>query len=94
MKNQYKIYQVWKCEDESLTLATEKGIAEQMNIEGSKPIEKIHEFLAATPEEAASIYYLRMGHAPYKPMGKPELCPNCENSYVYASSNCPYCGKI
>lgn len=30
-----------------------------------------------TWEEAMSIHYLRLGFAPYKPMGKAKPCPNC-----------------
>ena len=91
--NQIK-YEVWSKEGEMCFSTAEsfKGKNSQM-IEG---MELIHTFFAETGEEASSIYNLRVGFGPYKPMGEPELCPKCNVSYYYpkGSGECPYCGKI
>ncbi len=50
---------------------------------------------ADTPEEACSVYHLRMGFEPYVPMGRPELCPNCKAwFYPEGSGVCWRCGKV
>jgi hypothetical protein len=61
-----------------------------------KDAKLIHTFYAATYEEAMSIYHLRLGFEPYKPSGKPKLCPNDCGSFYYpdGSSQCPYCGEV
>ena len=96
MENNYQTYEAWECEDKSISFGTEESIKEQHQFEGSKPIKKLYEFKAATPEEACSIHFLRMGHPPYKPMGDSELCPQCQSTHYYpeGSGVCPYCGKI
>ena len=56
----------------------------------------LHEIIASNQEEAMSIINLRLGYGPYKPQGKPELCPKGCGSYFYpeGSGQCAYCGKI
>ena len=57
--------------------------------------EIIFSIQACTWEEAMAIYYLRMGHEPYKPAGKPDNCPNCDSIfYPSGSGECWRCGKI
>jgi hypothetical protein len=89
-------YQVW-ADSTSTTLASEEQIND-LKLKGliEEDAKLIHTFEAATGEEASSIYNLRMGFEPYKPAGKPELCPNNCGAYYYpeGSGQCPYCGDI
>ena len=50
---------------------------------------------ADTPEEAMSVYHLRMGFEPFVPSGDPEPCPKC-GAWFYpdGSGYCWHCGKI
>ena len=96
MDNQYKTYQVWKCKDGSLSMGPKENIDQLYSIKGFEPVELIHEFLAATGEEARAIYSLRMGYGTEQPTGKAELCPKCRKSFYYPKGcgDCPYCGNI
>ena len=89
-----KKYQAWKTEDGAVFVS--------MDTTSEKQLQEIHgatEFLfeieAATGEEAAAIYNLRMGFGVYEPMGEPESCPKCGSwFYPQGSGECWKCGKI
>ena len=56
--------------------------------------EVIFAIQAATWEEAMSIYNLRLGHDPYRPIGEPANCPKCDAIYYpEGSGECWRCGK-
>ena len=57
--------------------------------------ELIFTIQAATWEEAMAIYNIRLGHDPYRPIGKPEKCPKCGAVfYPKGSGECWRCGKV
>jgi hypothetical protein len=41
----------------------------------------LYRFTATTHEEAHAIHALRMGWAPYRPVGSPVPCPRCGSTY-------------
>ena len=96
MKEKKYKYEVWE-DSTSITMTNTKEI-EELKEKGlvEKDAKLIHMFEAATGEEASSIYNLRMGFEPYKPLGNPVLCPNSCGAYYYpkGSGQCPYCGDI
>ena len=55
----------------------------------------LHEVIADTPEEASAVHHIKMGWAPYTPMGEAAPCPHC-GAYFYPESSgiCPNCGPI
>jgi hypothetical protein len=53
----------------------------------------LHRIEAATWEEANAIHSLRMGEAPYTPLGEPAPCPKCSATYYpHGSGQCWRCG--
>jgi hypothetical protein len=69
---------------------------ENRTLEEQRKLLDTTEFLfvveAATHEEAAAIYNLRMGFGPYTPMGEPANCPHCDSWYYpQGSGECWQC---
>lgn len=74
--------------EESETQSRNKGLL-------SDDAELLWEIEADTPEEASSIFNLRMGFGPYSPAGHWLPCPKCGSPfYPYSSSECWRCGPI
>jgi hypothetical protein len=87
-------YQAWETEDGFVFFSSDQFEA-QKNNPAQKLVRKLFEVSAATGEEAMSIYNLRMGWEPYKPMGEPKNCPKCGGwFYPEGSGECWHCGKI
>ena len=85
-------YEAWECEDGFAFFSSDS--ANKQN-PAMKLVKKLFEFEAHTGEEASSIYNLRMGWGPYKPMGTPEPCPKCSAwFYPEGSGDCWRCGNI
>jgi hypothetical protein len=89
-----KRYEAWECEDGTAFFPVEHS-DEDKNSGAMKLVRKLFEIEADTGEEASSIYNLRMGFGPYKPMGEPERCPKCGAwFYPKGSGTCWRCGDI
>jgi hypothetical protein len=68
--------------DGSITCGTVAQIADyQRRGQLGEDAELLYAFEAATHEEAQSIHHLRMGWAPYRPLGAPGECPSCGAIY-------------
>ena len=75
---------LYKLADEYLVIA--KAMVDQ---------ELPDEVIADTPEEASAVHHIKMGWAPYKPMGEAAPCPQCGACFYPESSGvCPNCGPI
>jgi len=81
-------YEAWKDPaDESITLGTVDEFAEaQPRGLISAGAIRLYGFDAATREEASAIHALRMGRAPYQPLGAPAPCPRCGAIYYPSGS--------
>ena len=89
-----KKYQAWKTEDGEVFASMDTHSVEELK-EVYKATEFLFEFEAATGEEAAAIYNLRMGYGAHEPRGEPENCPNCGSwFYPQGSGECWKCGEI
>jgi hypothetical protein len=87
-------YQAWETEDGFVFFDSTQLEAQRSNAAQSL-VRKLFEFEADTPEEAMSVYNLRMGWGPYKPMGDPAACPQCGAwFYPEGSGECWRCGKV
>jgi hypothetical protein len=90
------IWQAWRDRaDGSVTCGTASQIAEYRRhgqlCEGA---ELLYAFEAATHEEAQSIHHLRMGWAPYSPLGALGECPACGAVYYpEGSGECWRCSS-
>ena len=91
-----KTYEAW-AEQGSVTLASVENIAD-LRARGILGADArfLYRIEAGTFEEAMSVYSLRLGYGPYKPAGKPQLCPKDCGLYFYpeGSGECANCGKI
>jgi hypothetical protein len=72
------------------------SLSESANIQQEEVEKIIFTFTACSPEEASAVLNIRLGHAPYKPMGEPSKCPNNCGAYYYpvGSGICPICGLV
>jgi hypothetical protein len=93
-----QIFEAWDDPDNnSIAFAT----IESINSQKSKGLISeravfLYRVKADTWEEAMAVHHQKMGWEPYKPEGKPEICPNgCGGSYYPdGSGQCPNCGQI
>lgn len=89
-----KKYQAWKTEEGEVFASMDTHSVEELK-EVYNATEFLFEIEAATGEEAAAIYNLRMNFGAHEPMGEPENCPNCGSwFYPQGSGECWKCGKI
>jgi hypothetical protein len=92
-----KTYEAWQDpEDDSILLATSEGVARDRAAGHLGPgAQLLYRFEAATHEEASAIHALRMGWAPYRPLGPATPCPAC-GALLYAegSGECWRCGRV
>ena len=87
-------YEAWETEDGAAFFNSAQIEAMRAN-PAMRLTKKLFEIEAATSEEASSIYNLRMGFGPYKPMGEPKPCPKCAAwFYPSGSGECWRCGPI
>jgi hypothetical protein len=87
-------YEAWECKDGFAFFSSDQLPAHKQN-PAMRLVKKLFDVEAHTAEEAHSIYNLRMGWGPYKPMGEPEHCPKCsEWFYPKGSGDCWRCGNI
>jgi hypothetical protein len=93
-----KVYEAWQDEPTcSITFASPEFIVQERargNI--SEEAKFLHRVEADTPEEAMAVHYIKMGWAPYLPMGEASECPRGCGAMFYpgGSGECPNCGKI
>jgi len=91
-----QLFEAWQVTETQLLFASADSIAEQRakGLIGSDA--KLLYFIEAdTWEEACAIHYLRAGFGPYKPVGAPEVCPNCGSwFYPEGSGQCWKCGPV
>ena len=88
-------YQAW-ADSDGILFTTLEGVAwhrERGLLSAEATL--LHEVIADTPEEASAVHHIKMGWAPYKPMGEAAPCPHC-GAYFYPESSgiCPNCGPI
>ena len=92
-----KTYEAWNDEEASATVFSP---LENLALERSRGLlakaEFLHRIEADTHEEAQAVHHIKMGWAPYVPMGKPEVCPKGCGAMYYpkGSGECPNCGRI
>ena len=87
-------YECWET-DSGYMFGDAAGVASAHADPALQLLQKLFEFEAATYEEAASIYNLRMGHGPCIPMGEAEPCPQCSAwFYPRGSGQCWRCGPV
>lgn len=79
-------YSVWVNQSDSLDRMLIKGTEPNFNAWDTDRILMLYAFEASTWEEAMSIYYLRQGWAPYKPLGDAQPCPICKEYYYPCDS--------
>ena len=89
-----KRYEVWSADEGTQLSCVLEGTVEPHIFGDDAKI--LFSLEASTHEEAMSIYHLRMGFEPYKPLGESAKCPNeCGASYYpLGSGECPFCGLI
>ncbi len=94
MKAKIRYWEVWVEDNGSQWTLCQSG--EFPNTHPLPDAKLLHEFAAATTEEANAVYNLWMGYSPYQPIGNAKLCPNNCGSHYYpdGSSECPCCGVI
>jgi hypothetical protein len=88
-------YEAWfDPENVSYTLAPVLEIERQRSTGLlSAAAEFLYRFDAATHEEAMAIHHLRLGYEPYRPVGEPRPCPDCQAWYYPdGSAVCWRCG--
>ena len=88
-------YQAW-ADSDGILFTTLEGVAWHRE-RGllSAEAKWLHEVIADTPEEASAVHHIKMGWAPYKPMGEAAPCPQCGACFYPESSGiCPNCGPI
>ena len=89
-------YQAWRSpSDDGIICGTAAQIAEyRRRGQLDDAAELLYAFEAATHEEAQSIHHLRMGWAPYRPVGAPGECPSCgATCYPEGSGECWRCSS-
>ncbi|MBE7368689.1 hypothetical protein [Ramlibacter pallidus] len=89
-----RTFEAWETEDGFAFFESAK-LEEQRANPAQTLVRRVFQIEASTFEEAMSIYSLRMGWGPYRPMGEPAACSNC-GSWLYpeGSGECWQCGKI
>ena len=84
-------------EDGGLLVAQPAQVAEQRSKNLlSRAARLLHVINADTPEEAMAVHNVKMGWAPYQPMGTAADCPRgCGAKYYPEGSGiCPNCGRV
>ena len=88
-------YQAWADSDGILFTTLEGVVWHKERGLLSAEAKLLHEVIADTPEEASAVHHIKMGWAPYKPMGEAAPCPQCGACFYPESSGvCPNCGPI
>ena len=98
MVSMKKVYEAWQDEStSSITFASPEAI-ERLRALGdiSDKAKLLHRVEADMPEEAMAVHHIKMGWAPYEPMGEASECPRGCGAMFYpgGSGECPNCGKI
>lgn len=87
-------YEAWETEDGAVMFPSVQLNSMHTN-SAVRLTRHLYTFEAATGEEAAAIYSLRMGFGPHTPVGSPQPCPKCGAwFYPQGSGECWRCGKI
>jgi hypothetical protein len=78
-----RIYEAWRDPDDWSVTLLQAGEADAHRAKGllGPAAVLLYRFEAATLEEASAIHALRMGWAPYRPVGAPAECPACGAIY-------------
>ena len=89
-----KTYEAWESAVGAMLCESEK-VAQMQSNPAMRLTRKLFDVQAGNWEEACAIYHLRMGYAPYAPMGDAQPCPKCGSwFYPHGSGECWQCGKI
>lgn len=91
-----KTYEAWS-DEVSITFADLESLQDQRSKGLLPPNAKLlHRVEADTLEEALAVHHVKMGFAPFVPMGDARPCPNnCGATYYpEGSGECPNCGPI